>query len=188
MKSVTISRSEIIVSNLLREQIELVRNIRDSNIAKGAVWDVVPGIGNFQEWTFLIENNFGKSEYEFNSTVVWPVSITKKDISDVDDFAQDKIATKFEDSKLCLDSQKRYTHDCTTTGNTETIYASYIRLIPMSYNDGAEQKIETEYGTDSSGNPIIRSQGYIIDARVITKEWSNYREYDARSAITDWQR
>lgn len=49
MKSVTISRSEIIVSNLLREQIELVRNIRDSNIAKGAVWDAAPNIGNFQE-------------------------------------------------------------------------------------------------------------------------------------------
>ncbi len=39
MKSVTYSRNEIIVSNLLREQMELMRNIRDSNIAKGAAWD-----------------------------------------------------------------------------------------------------------------------------------------------------
>lgn len=34
MKSASYSRNEIIVANLLREQMELVRNVRDSNLAK----------------------------------------------------------------------------------------------------------------------------------------------------------
>lgn len=58
MKSVSYSRNEIIVSNLLREQIELVRNIRDSNIAKGAGWDVFPTLVHLKKSVIMIENDY----------------------------------------------------------------------------------------------------------------------------------
>lgn len=39
MKSASISKNEIVVSNLLREQLELVRNQRDTNYKNYAKWD-----------------------------------------------------------------------------------------------------------------------------------------------------
>jgi len=42
MKSAAISRNEVIVANLLREQIELVHNIRDTNVLHYAPWDRAP--------------------------------------------------------------------------------------------------------------------------------------------------
>lgn len=35
----TVSRQEIIVSNLLREQVELIKNVRNSNVRNFVPWD-----------------------------------------------------------------------------------------------------------------------------------------------------
>jgi len=59
------ARHEIIVANLLREQIELVKNIRDTNLANYTDWDKI-FIENAitTSWTggvYIIENNFTSS-------------------------------------------------------------------------------------------------------------------------------
>lgn len=180
MKSVTISRNEVVVANLLREQIELVRNIRDTNIIQAAKWD-----SGINAWTFLIENNFtlDKKTFDSNGNVVTsPVSITQKLISDVTEVKDnEKLQAKFTATQLCYDTEKRYVHcDSTAVSNgaqTPTIFASYINIEPMKY---------TFNGTDTPIKKDGNDQWYIIDARVIVRDWSNYREYDARSAITDW--
>lgn len=86
-----------------------------------------------------------------------------------EEFSQENIKTKFDATKLCLDSQKRYKH-CKVGDTNETIYASYIRLIPMGYVAQTEELKENYGRKDGAGIPIENPQGYIIDARVITKE------------------
>lgn len=115
-------------------------------------------------------------------------SVTEFDKTQANNFSNQTILkNKFEATKLCFEKDtKRYTHDCTTSGNTPTIFASYTNIFPMSYTtdtNTAPQNI-LEKPTD----PTSKSQGYIIDARVIVRDGDSYREYDAKTAITDWQK
>lgn len=62
MSSVSYSRDEIIISGLLREQVDLVMNIRDTNLRNYIPWDSVH-IENsaqsiFASGIYLIENDF----------------------------------------------------------------------------------------------------------------------------------
>lgn len=62
MSNVSYSRDEIVVSGLLREQIDLVNNIRDSNIKNFIPWDSVrvesSSQTTFASGFYMIENNF----------------------------------------------------------------------------------------------------------------------------------
>lgn len=170
MKSVSISRNEIIVSNLLREQIELVRNVRDSNIKKGAGWDVARIDNDTKVFTggvFLVQNDFSHTGTVFNSTdpakvgkidgspvLIKTISaISDTDIGKIDDNAI--LKTKFEASQLCFDTQKRYVHcegtaiDRTSSG---TVFASYMHISPMKFKNPSsstpDQPIQDENGKD----------------------------------------
>jgi len=89
---------------------------------------------------------------------------------------------KFDTTRLYLDDHKRYTHDITASG---TALASYIIITPMQFEkDGALVSITA---TGADGLTQV-PQGYILDARVIVRDGAHYREYDAKSAITDWIR
>ncbi len=70
MQSALHSRNEVIISGLLREQIELVRNIRDSNLGNYTIWDkakITPSGTHFASGVYLIENNFEKNTVSFNT-------------------------------------------------------------------------------------------------------------------------
>lgn len=125
-KSVTVSRNEIIVANLLREQIELVRNIRDTNIRQNAVWDSGIEIGSG-----TIENDFttNQSKYQ-NDEMVHPVTF-KKINPQWSDYSE---KNRFEKTQLCFDDQKRYVH-CTPDNDKKTPFASYIDIQPLKYNN-----------------------------------------------------
>lgn len=192
MKSVTISRNEVVVANLLREQIELVRNIRDTNIIQAAKWDsalIKDGASyTYSLWSgsFIIGNDFTATGVTYNPSnwnrITSPVFMSWITIQDINNFTDDtKLQSKFEASQLCYDDKTRYIH-CNRISwvgvtNSWTIFASYINIIPMQYTSGGSNTPIKKDGND---------QWYIIDARVIVRDWSNYREYDARSAITDW--
>ncbi len=198
MKSVTYSRNEIIVSNLLREQMELMRNIRDSNIAKGAAWDAWKVFNDknskiFKEWIYTIENDFSQTETVFGSDGIdkLPVKVAiagidKTAVAEVKD--DTTLKEKFEKTQLCFDEKKRYVH-CTNDAHktsSGTVFASYINIIPMYFKEGNDTPETLIQIPDDSGVP--QNQGYIIDARVIVRDGSYYREYDVRTALTDWQK
>lgn len=121
MKSVSYSRNEIIVSNLLREQIELVRNIRDSNQMSGNGWDVAK-IGsdqkNFEKGVFTIENNFTATGTYWDSSGAMHSSVlfqkidnTKISETDVVELKDNMVLEKkFKETQLCFDDQTRYVH------------------------------------------------------------------------------
>lgn len=188
MKSVRISRNEVIVSNLLREQLELVRNVRDANLAKGAAWNVARiddgAETNFSSGTFLIENDFGANVTKFGNDSTGSFSILESPVKiKKANFSSDEIETKFQESQLCFDDYKRYIRCDSDAHRTQsgTTFASYTNIFPMYFGSGATG---TTTIADENDNP----QGFILDARVIVRDGNMYREYDAKTAITDWQR
>lgn len=173
------SRHEIVVANLLRERIELVKNLRDTNIRNYIPWNNLliewsSTETSFFSWAFLIENNFVTSEMKIDTTngkilentvrvkeIPTPLPLELKDI--------------WEQSKLNIDTKWRYVHELTSTW---TPYAAYVIISPISY---------TVWGVIKEIEPWT-PQWYILDARVIVKTRWIYREYDAKSMITDWIR
>jgi prepilin-type N-terminal cleavage/methylation domain-containing protein len=180
MKSSLYSRHEIVVAWLLREQIELVNNIRDTNIRNYIGWDRIPsstpGVSSWTSGIYSIENNFTSATLSLDTEARGhilgsPISLRKLDISQFSD-----IGNIWEQTRLYLDNESRYTH--VAVGNTGTQYASYIAISPLGYTWSTWEFI-----------PVLKNwlnQGYIIDARVIVKNDTHYREYDAKTAITDW--
>jgi hypothetical protein len=184
MTSASYARHETVVAGLLREQMELVKNIRDTNLKNYIAWDTVfienIATSSWTGWVYVIENDFWSGWLEFNDGIdADPGSLKKspvylKNITTEFWLAWDDVE-RFTKSQLFLDTQERYTHIQT---DAPTPYASYIIVSPLGYT-----------WTTGDFTPVKKDwkhQGYIIDARVIVKNWNNYREYDAKTAITDW--
>ncbi len=151
MKASVYSRNEVVVANLLREQIELVRNIRDTNLAMYAPWDkarinngaITSLTGSIAGMSFVIENNFTQTgvEFETSGTDAGTIKTSPVTMSGVvfdssvvlDEFGDRAILEqKFNATRLYFDDQKRYTHAVTLTG---TQFASYVILSPIGYLD-----------------------------------------------------
>lgn len=58
IQNATYSRQEIIASNLLREQLELVKNTRNSNIRNFIPFDTLDNSKTITGGTYIVENNF----------------------------------------------------------------------------------------------------------------------------------
>ena len=187
MRSASISRNEVVASNLLREQIELVRNIRDTNIANYAPWNVAKTeAGVFASGVYIVENNFTETGVTFGADgkiMTSPVTLSGISLEHTDNLSDSAIISeKFNQTRLYLDSNQRYTHKTTATG---TAFASYIIITPLQFQKDGQEIVLTTTGADGV-TPV--PQGYMLDARVIVRDGSYYREYDAKSAITDWIR
>lgn len=171
------SRHEIIASNILREQIELVKNIRNSNVRNFIPFDTthVDGVASssFHSWTYIIEDDFTTKNTTINTSNgnIDASPVFLKDITL--NYSPDP-AIEFSRTQLNLDNNGRYTH---RTG-TGTNYASYIIITPLWFdNNGNYIKVEKN----------SKPQWYLLDARVIVKA-REYKEYDLRTIITDWKK
>ena len=184
MSTVRYSQDEIIVSGLLREQIDLVMNIRDTNLRNYIPWDSAHIEGSsqtgFTAGVYTIENDFTTSGIIFDTMTAdgtiakSPIKLTKIDTNTA--FATD--SEKWNKTQLISDTQWRYIHTG-SLGGTGTTFASYIIVSPLGY-------------TGSTGFTEVKkdwkNQWWIIDARVLVRYNWWYREYDAKSMITDWQK
>lgn len=180
-KSASISRNEIIVANLLREQIELIRNLKENNYKNFAKWDLAKIENSIEtnlfEWTFLIENNFDEKNFKFDEDWISesPIKIIQKNFIDIND--DQKV---FEEARLCFNSENFYIHCNNSTNEKKTSFASYIKISEMKYDEKNENsKILNENN---------ENQAYIIEAFVINKNGSNYRKYDTKTIITNWMK
>ena len=175
MSNVRYSRDEIVVSGLLREQVDLVMNMRDTNIKNFIPWDSVlvesSSQTNFASGYYMIENNFTATGITIDSS---SGSITQNTIKliKVDPFPTTE-SIKWEKTQLRIDTMWRYFHSETT--GTGTQFASYIIVSPLGING-------TEVKKDG------KNQWWIIDARVLVNRNGTIREYDTKSMITDWQK
>lgn len=177
LKSVSYSRHEIIVASLLREQLELARSVRDTNLSLYALWDRVPmsPVGTqtgFAEGMYTIENNFASATTQSDASGVIQSAPTVIERLNIPPTSKLTSETFFRGARLYLDDQWRYTH---TETQNPTPYASYLIIHPLG---SGSVEVVHEW----------RTQWYVFDARVIVQDGSSYREYDAKTVLTDWIR
>ncbi len=195
MSTVRYSQDEIIVSGLLREQIDLVNNIRDTNLRNYISWDSLlittpSGWGDSTIFTwgvYTIENSFTATGITFDATAnngtITNSPVKLKKIDTVSGFVTD--SDKWNQTQLIFDTKWRYTHTGSVSG-TGTNFASYIVVSPLGYTGSTG--IWTEVKKITPPDTIAKNQWWIIDARVLVRYNGGYREYDAKSMITDWQK
>lgn len=185
MSTVQYSRDEIIVSGILREQIDLVMNMRDTNLRNYIPWDSTRVENTPQSilttGIYTIENNFWYEWVQVDSTngsiQKSPLKLIKIDSASL--FTTDE--EKWNKTRLLFDTTWRYIHSGPGIIWTGTQFASYIIVSPLIVN-GIEVK------KPLAPDPEWKNQWWIIDARVLIKLNNWYREYDAKSMITDWQK
>lgn len=117
-----LNKNQIIASNLAREEIELIRNIRDSNYTTYHKWNWIPNFWNnywtdnfFSTWFYYkIENDFSSSDFPFK-------------INKISNFWEwvSELNWKMQNYKLYLDWDNYYNYDNTWTG---TIFYRYLYL------------------------------------------------------------
>ncbi len=175
MSSVSYSRDEIVVSGLLREQVDLVMNIRDTNLRNYIPWDSVHVDNSsqslFASGIYLIENDVNTPKTIINPTngIIdkSPIKLIKVDSLPNND------EEKWGKTQLRMDMYWRYTHS--ETSGTGTQYGSYLIISPLSVG---RVEIKKDW----------KNQWWIIDVRVLVNRNGTIREYDTKSMITDWQK
>lgn len=144
------SRDEIIGANIMREQIELVKNLRDTNWIQFRSWDSVelakPSTltdtvlqpGSY----YIVTNDFRTGK-----------TVRVERLSDMN-LSKETIVREFQETpsaiRLCIDSLGRYVHDCSGT-NEKTNYASFMQIETL-----------TTKNTRSANTPIPVEQGYKV--------------------------
>lgn len=105
------SRDEVVVAGLLREQIELVENIRDTNLKNYIPWDSVRVESTtqtgFAPGVYTIENSFETGGLEFNPANDGTIAKSPIMLKRIDPATTpfDTIDKKFESTRLYLDAQ-----------------------------------------------------------------------------------
>lgn len=166
-----LNKNYIIASNLANEQVELVKNIRDSDYENIKKYNQInPSDDNydnvFQFWSkYKIEN-------DYSNAATFPIKVT--DITTWFEEGEDKLNSLSMNSyMLCLDENNRYTYDCSNTANKKTRFYRYISFEKLQYKEW----IDVKEITDS----------YLLKSKVIWYiRW--YHEYELKSVISDWKR
>lgn len=159
------NKNYIIASNLAREEIELFRNIRDSNYTKIKKYNQINPSNTtytnvFSTWSYYkIENDY--------ISPAFPIKVEK--INNFEEWI-DKISwINMKNYKLCLDSNNRYTYNCTTTWNVETFFYRYLKVDEVK-----------------SASWVINNALKLKSKVIWYKKW--YNEFELNTIITDWKR
>ena len=161
------NKNYIVASFLAREQIEIIRNIRDSNYKKIQVYNQInPNTDNhsniFVYWKYYkVENDFDFSTW-FSSKV-----------QEIYNFWEWKTELKWKmlDYNLCLNQDNLYTYDC-SWDNKRTIFYKYIKVDEVKYNDWTNKVID---------------DAFKVTSKVIWyMKW--YHEFEVVNIFTDYKR
>lgn len=163
------SRNLIIASNLANEELELFKNVRDSNYMKVKVWSQMrPNLPYDANNLFEIDKYY-KLENNYSVGAGFPIKVDE--IRPFEEWV-DALLPGMDDYRLCLDDKKRYTYDCSGT-NTETNFYRYLKVSQAIYDDSWAWKEIPD--------------AFTITARVIwTQGW--YYSTEISTVITDWKK
>lgn len=136
----------IIASNLAREQVELIRNIRDTNYKKFQKWNMLrPGWTSyntvFKDWYFYkIENDFSSLASFHIKSSTWTIIPDFKNKLKIND-------SSLDDYRLCLDSYNSYIYCNWDSSLKKTQFYKYIEIKKITKPDWTE--IEDSYKINS---------------------------------------
>ena len=161
------NKNAIIASNLAREQLELFRNIRDTNYMKLKVWNQQNPNLPYNPVHLFQTGSYYTLENDFTLSASFPVKI--QNITSWFEEGSDKLTgASMSLYRLCLNTNSLYTYDC-SPWNIQTPFYRYLFI---------EQSIDPEFPYQDI---------YRITSKVIWyKKW--YHEYDIKTIVTDWRR
>lgn len=159
------SKNSIIATNLSREAIESIRNIRDNNYNNLYKWNKFPGTDTnkiFSTWVYYqVENDFTT----FSDETVR--------ISEISDFVEWKDHILAMDNyQLCFDDLKRYTYDC-SADRDKTWFYRYVKFDEVVYNSWWV-------------NTIVKDALKVTSKVIWYKKW--YHEIELKTILTDYLR
>jgi len=172
-----LNKNQIIASNLAREQIDIIRNIRDSNYKTYHKYNWFPNEdNNYEEDNFFdighyykLENNFEErladTDFSFNVEIINDIEFSEE--LNFDSSKKDFKDWKYNDFKLFLDSENHYTYEETWTG---TLFYRYL------YIDELEKSDET----------VIEDALKVISKVAWYSNW--YHEFEMTTILTDFNR
>ncbi len=163
------NKNYVIAVNLAREQLELIRNYRDSNYVKFQKFNQINTQTMDYSNVFLTWSHY-KIENDYSSVASFPISLTE-----IIDFWEwvSELNWKMDNYRLCIDSKNRYTYDC-SWDNKKTPFYRYIYLDEVKY-------------TDNNWNEIIVDDSYKVKSKVIWyHRW--YHDFYADMILTDFKR
>jgi len=135
------SRNLIIASHLADEQLELFKNIRDSNYKKWQQWDIENPADWYWGSTFNELGSVNKNYIlKYNSpNVSWAFPIQSEELTNFQAPNWNNQPTTSELSymnnnyRLCITPEWLYTYDCSVPTNEETSYYRYISVQTPEY-------------------------------------------------------
>lgn len=169
------ARDELIGANLMREQIELLKNLRDTNWLGFRTWDslglamdpVIPTPTLEDNTYYTIENNFDSNKWIKIKKL--PATFNADKTTVLDDIKSIPSLTR-----LCTDSLNRYTHNCTWDGTQKTPFASFFRIEPLTTRN-------TVTNTDINVGNAHKIVVYFISTD------KGYRVHTMSTIITNWK-
>lgn len=161
------NKNAIIASNLAREQIEILRNIRDTNYKKLQVWNQQNPQEIFSASTklfavgkhYTLENDFDAPN-------------TDVQVSEISAFVEGQTElANMQSYRLCFDTEEnyRYCGNSTPSGWTELPFYRYLLIEELTENG------------------IVVPNAFLVTSKVI---WSikGYHEFEIKTILTDWRR
>ena len=162
------NKNAIIASNLAREQIEIFRNIRDTNYKKLQVWNQQNPQENFTAWVtklfstgsyYTLENDFSNPSAYVN-------------ISEISSFVEGETElANMQNYRLCFDWEKNY-RSCWNVTPTHWIELPFYRYLLIE---------------ELTENGVVVPNAFLITSKVI---WSikGYHEFEIKTILNDWRR
>lgn len=152
------NKNAIIASNLAREQVELLRNIRDTNYQKFTVW-----------------NNAGSTTFQADTYYTLSQNLTNGDIllSPISSFSEwkDKLdSSGMKSYRLCFTPEQYYVYCNTSPSLKTTPFYKYIYI---------QQAKDTSW--------VDIPWAFQVTSKVIWYK-RGYHEFDIKTFITDWRR
>lgn len=155
------NKNAIIASNLAREQIELFRNIRDTNYTQLQVWKQMNPWRVYNSGELFEIDKYYTLENDFDTSASFSTQV-----SEISSFKEGEANLwDMQVYRLCIDGGV-YTYDCLSATADTTPFYRYLHI---------EQ-------TDGETGDV-----YTITSKVIWyQRW--YHEYDMKTIVSDWRR
>ena len=170
IKANSFNKNQIIAANLAREEIELLRNIRDSNYKVFKKWNFInPALDNWFDDSnnYFQTGSYYKIENDFDSHATFPIKVEK--ISDFWEW-KTELDWKMLDYRLCIDSNWIYTYNCTDPHNKKTRFYRYLKLETLKNKDW-----------------VIKDAFKVISTVIWYDRWW-YHKKSIKTILADWKR
>lgn len=161
-----LNKDYIIASNLAREQVELVRNIRDTNFAKIQAYNVLkPETTDFSDTNRFKVWEYYKINNDFSPTATNFIQIEKKGFAE-----WETSLSSNSDFKICLNSENLYDY-CNNISwdKKKTPFYKYIKI----------EKVKDKSGSTVSG-------AFQLISKVAWKT-NKYHEFYIKAIFTDYK-